>query len=94
MVRLWLTQFGEEETVRLMECNNQRPTFSLRFDTIFASVLFDLVCEENAFVNLVWLATAVHDFNAGLHIIPLFCSGVSTGQTVPEEFQDKILLLN
>lgn len=31
MVRQWLTQFGEEETIRLMECNNRRPTFSLRF---------------------------------------------------------------
>lgn len=40
MVRLWLNQFGEEETVRLMECNNQRPTFSLRFDTFVISVIF------------------------------------------------------
>jgi 16S rRNA C967 or C1407 C5-methylase (RsmB/RsmF family) len=42
MVRLWLTQFGEEEAVRLMECNNQRPTFSLRFDMFVICVAFTI----------------------------------------------------
>lgn len=30
MVRRWMAQFGEGNTVRLMECNNQRPIFALR----------------------------------------------------------------
>lgn len=94
MVRLWLTQFGEEETVRLMECNNQRPTFSLRFDTILTYVPFDLDWGGYVFVNLVWQATSLHDFNVDLHLSPSFRSGVSTEQTVREGFRDKILLLN
>jgi 16S rRNA (cytosine967-C5)-methyltransferase len=30
MVRRWMAQFGEGNTVRLMECNNRRPIFALR----------------------------------------------------------------
>ncbi|KAG0575956.1 hypothetical protein KC19_5G043500 [Ceratodon purpureus] len=45
MVRMWLTQFGEEETVRLMECNNQRPTFSLRANSARGVSRQDLIAE-------------------------------------------------
>lgn len=34
LVRQWLIQLGEEETVLLMECNNRRPTFALRYGFI------------------------------------------------------------
>lgn len=45
MVRLWFTQFGEDETVRLMECNNQRPKFSLRANSARGVSKQELIAE-------------------------------------------------
>lgn len=63
---MWLTQFGEEETVRLMECNNQRPTFSLRFDTILSYVPFDYEYEEYALCSDM---TSWHIVFVDIHLI-------------------------
>jgi 16S rRNA (cytosine967-C5)-methyltransferase len=45
MVRRWMAQFGEGNTVRLMECNNRRPIFALRANSAQGVSRTDLISE-------------------------------------------------
>jgi 16S rRNA C967 or C1407 C5-methylase (RsmB/RsmF family) len=45
MVRRWMAQFGEGNTVRLMECNNRRPIFALRANSAQGVSRTDLTSE-------------------------------------------------
>lgn len=52
LVRRWLTRFGEEEAVRFLQWNNQRPFFSLRANS-GKSVSRDLLLEKLSDLKLI-----------------------------------------
>lgn len=53
MVRRWLEQFGEEETIELLEWNNRRPIYSVRINTQKVSI--DAFKQELDELEAVWV---------------------------------------